>query len=237
MMRRMVWSWVACMGLVACEDAQVAAVQRDAAHAADTGGKADDVVQQGDAAGADGARVDPDAALADAALADAALADAALADATSGPDAALPDAALPDASPPDGRLCGAAWLEAVTPLMAGLYFLSESDYPLDPVLVEANLGDAVGPEDALALFQGPAGAVVETRAAEGLRDRLTLDFDPADPASIALADSYARLFAFLDPQLDAELVVRVSEIEVHVYYLGRTACGELAGFHTVSVET
>jgi hypothetical protein len=48
---------------------------------------------------------------------------------------------------------------------------------------------------------------------------------------------YQRLMAFLDPQLDGEVYLRVGEVEVHVYYLGRTACGELAGFHSISIET
>jgi hypothetical protein len=199
----------------------------------DAGGKADEVGQAPDAnlVVADSSVVvaDTSVAVPDARVVNPS--DAAL------PDAGAVDGAAADAAASPERLCGAAWLEAAAPLMADLYFLSESDYPLDPVLVADNLGAAVTPADALALFVGPADPLVETREAAAFRDRLTLDFDPADPGSVALAAQFTALFAFLEPQLDAALVVRVSEIEVHVYYLGRTACGELAGFHTVSIES
>jgi len=225
---------VACICLSACTEAEPGRAQTDAAVAlTDAGGKADEVEQLADARVSDpDVRVsDPDARVSDP---DARVSD---------PDARVsdPDARVSepetDAAPASERLCGDAWLEAARPLMADLYFLSESDYPLDPVLLADNLGAAVTPNDALGLFVGPAEPLVETREAAGFRDRLTLDFDPADPGSVALAAQFGALFAFLDPQLDAELVVRVSEVEVHVYYLGRTACGELAGFHTVSIET
>ena len=230
------WGWgvAGCVAWAGCADPDASRVRADAGlFSVDAGGKADEVGQAPDAnlVVADSSVVvaDTSVAVADSSVVNPS--DAAL------PDAGAVDGAAADASASPERLCGAAWLEAAAPLMADLYFLSESDYPLDPVLVADNLGAAVTPADALALFVGPADPLVETREAAAFRDRLTLGFDPADPGSVALAAQFTALFAFLEPQLDAALVVRVSEIEVHVYYLGRTACGELAGFHTVSIET
>jgi|GEM_PF-2601631 len=237
------WSW-GVAGYVAwtgCADPDASRVRADAGvTSVDAGGKADEVAQAPDA---QGVATDANLVVADSSVvvADSSVAvpDASVVNPSDAvlPDAGAVDGAAADASASPERLCGAAWLEAAAPLMADLYFLSESDYPLDPVLVTDNLGAAVTPADALALFVGPADPLVETREAAAFRDRLTLDFDPADPGSVALAAQFTALFAFLEPQLDAALVVRVSEIEVHVYYLGRTACGELAGFHTVSIET
>ena len=205
------------------------------------GGAAPDAQRRDDAAMRD-------ATLADATLLDATLLDATPADATqrdaapdAAPDAALdaaPDAApTPDAGPAPERLCGQPFLTALAPRVEGLFLLSESDYPLDPILVPADGRQAVDITDALALYEGDPGAPTETRPAEDLRRRLVRLDDPEDPIAVDNFVRFGALFDFLDVQLDAEIYLRVGEVEVHVYYLGRTPCGELAGFHSISIET
>ena len=166
------------------------------------------------------------------------------------PDAApdpLPDAApdpLPDAAPdpdvgppPVGRLCGQDFLDELAPLIVDLLLISESDYPLDPILLPADGRLDVDIADAVALYPGGPGAPTETRPAANLRERLVRLDDPEDPIAIENFERFGTLFDFLEGQLDGEVYLRVGEVEVHLYYLGRTACGELAGFHSVSIET
>ena len=41
----------------------------------------------------------------------------------------------------------------------------------------------------------------------------------------------------LEERMTELTVIRVGTIQVHVYVIGRTGCGEIAGLTTVSIET
>ena len=154
------------------------------------------------------------------------------------PDAALPDAAqpAPDAAPPVGA-CGDAYLAGLAPLVVDLLYPSESDYPLDPILGIDPTPDDVSPDDARRLQGVDGDTLVEVADFAQLEAHLAVPYDPSDPYIVDRAQKFAAVFAYLRANLHDLTVLRVGEIEIHVYVLGHTACGELAGFHSVSIET
>lgn len=127
-----------------------------------------------------------------------------------------------------GPLCGGALKAALGGAVTGLYYPSESDYPLEPFVV-ASLDD-------LGL-----GAAVEQRDFDALFRRLTLEGEQ-DPElygeeGVAAAQQFEAVRDLLKASLTDLRVLRTGEIEITVIIIGRTACGALAGYRTISIET
>jgi hypothetical protein len=244
------WILLAAMAaLPACDDdGDGGASPADAAPAADGATTTDAAPVTPDAATPDAAPVTPDAATPDAATPDAATPDASVADAArpdaATPDAALPDAAVPDAAVPDAAvadaappdagmfdpLCGDELRQLLEVAADGLFFPSESDYPFIVVLA-ADDGAGPIPAEVARGFDPVAAGEGEVRDFGALFDRLGAFDDPQ------IAARYDNLRRALEANLTDLAVYRFNEIEVRVLILGRTACGEIAGVTTVSIET
>ena len=128
-----------------------------------------------------------------------------------------------------------AALAQVQKLTEGLYFVSESDAPLEAVSYATPAGDLT---DA-ALLQAvgePATETVETvELTQFLRNHTADDGVLGD---VALANRFKALQMHLKQELDGVKVYRVGTgPQVRAYALGRTAAGRLAGFKTVLTET
>ncbi len=113
----------------------------------------------------------------------------------------------------------------------GLWYMSESDYPLEPV----RLGGTDGPShDRLRELAGAgADARVETTSLEGFfRDEAAVRAGerPA-PAS------FRGLLRALTENLSDVKVYRVGDVDIAVYVLGRSAGGGWLGVSTRVVET
>jgi hypothetical protein len=175
-------------------------------------------------AGCGDAQTSVDAALPDAVVTiDAAPADAAPADAA--PADAAPADAGADATPG----CAADLTADLAPVIDGLLYLSESDYPFEMVSVADAGNGAITAAHLRDLLGYAAGTVMETR---------TLDeFFTAYLLGGADGDRYTEMRAILEAHLTDLTVIRLDTIQVHVYVVGRTACGEIAGVTTISVET
>jgi ribosomal protein L18 len=84
----------------------------------------------------------------------------------------------------------------------------------------------------------PAGAALETSTFEDLfawRGRLedpSMDDDEREDVR-----RHRHLRRVLEGNLTDRLVVRIGVIQIHVFLVGQTACGELAGVSTISIET
>ena len=137
------------------------------------------------------------------------------------------------------RVSAASASAAVPPelqkLVAGLHFLSESDAPLEAVAYAAPGGEL--PTAALLPLLGePADAKVETVELTQFLRNHTADDGVLD--DVTLANRYKALQMFMKQDLDGTLVYRVGGgAQIHVYALGRTLEGTLAGFKTVLTET
>jgi histidine triad (HIT) family protein len=119
--------------------------------------------------------------------------------------------------------------------LEGLFFVSESEAPLEAVAYAAPGGELSN----AALLQAvgePAGTKVETvELTQFLRNHTADDGVLGD---VALANRYKALQMYLKQELDGTQVYRIgTEPQIHAYALGRTADGTLAGFKTVLTET
>jgi len=119
----------------------------------------------------------------------------------------------------------------------GLLYTSESDEPFDWFFLPGGAaGWPYGPEE----FARRAGL-----AADGPEER-TLDrflaphiekSDPADAATQALRPRFAALRQALRESVSEVRVFRLGQTQIHCYAVGDDGRGNLAGLHTIAVET
>jgi hypothetical protein len=127
-------------------------------------------------------------------------------------------------------------LSELTRSAEGLFYMSESDYPLEPVRLEG--ADEPGPERLRALAGAGADSRVETRSLEEF-------FRPAAAARMPVggtndaprAASFQGVVRTLEENLEDIRVYRIGEINIPVYILGRSASGNWLGLSTRIVET
>ncbi len=132
-------------------------------------------------------------------------------------------------------LCGADITGALTTEVAGMTFMSESDYPLEVI----SFGQVGSPTiDNLRTLTGTAaGTLIEQRDFNDTFNRLTTVYDPNDPYLVEYAQRYLDLRGVLEDNLSELTVIRIGEIQIGVYVLGVTDCGELIAIKTTSIET
>ena len=128
-----------------------------------------------------------------------------------------------------------ATLAQLQKLSAGLYFVSESDAPLEAVSYSAPAGALPNAALLQLLGEKPAEKVETVELTQFLRNHTADDGVLGD---VALANKFKALQMYLKQELDGVQVYRVGqEPQVRAYALGRTAAGQLAGFKTVLTET
>jgi hypothetical protein len=110
----------------------------------------------------------------------------------------------------------------------GLWLLSESDYPLDPVSWPGQGAAAASPEAMLQLLGLAPGTVINVETFDRMIERLGYSNDET---------RVAELRALMEANLTGLVFYEVGEIQVHAYVVGVTACGGLAGFTSISIET
>lgn len=135
-----------------------------------------------------------------------------------------------------GGLCGAYLGDALALAAQGALFLSESDFPYEPVGFAGE--GAPTAAKVLAVSGLAADSTVETRTFDELfafRAReVEPDMDPFERDQLLRTRHLRRV---LEGNLTDTLVVRIGEIQIQVFIVGRTACGDLAGVVTTSIET
>lgn len=132
-------------------------------------------------------------------------------------------------------LCGADITSALTTEVAGMLFTSESDYPLEVI----SFGQVGSPTiDNLRTLTGTAaGTLIEQRDYNDTFNRLTEIYDENDDYAAQYAQDYLDLRAVMEDNLSELTVIRIGEIQIGVYFLGVTDCGELIAVKTTSIET
>ncbi|MGY2133933.1 nuclease A inhibitor family protein [Hymenobacter sp. HD11105] len=138
-------------------------------------------------------------------------------------------------TPPNADAATDSGLEQLRTMTKGLYFMSESDAPLEPVsyaATDAKLTNAA----LLKLLGQPADTPVET-----VELTLFLRNHTADNGvlgNVELANRFKALQMFMKQELQEAKVYRVGKgPQVQAYALGQTEDGKLAGFKTVLTET
>ncbi|MGI5865078.1 MAG: nuclease A inhibitor family protein [Myxococcales bacterium] len=118
-----------------------------------------------------------------------------------------------------------------------LWFISESDHPFDFFLAEGAGTAKPTMEQFLKTLGQEPGTPVELRDFAEFFADLSTPEDWWGDTEHEDAAKYSQLRAALETNLTDLQVIRVGEIEIGVYVVGRNAHGDLVGVSTVSVET
>lgn len=120
----------------------------------------------------------------------------------------------------------------------GLVYTSESDRPFEFFFLPGAAAAGVPDREAFAAALGAApGTRVEERSVEDFLMRHIETSDPYDTEAQRIRPRYERLRDTLETALSEPRVYRLGTVEVHCYAVGADGRGNLAGLHTVAVET
>ena len=136
-----------------------------------------------------------------------------------------------------GTLCGEALKTQLASASNGLLWTSESDYPFT---VFEREGEGTAPVTAarLLLWLGrPASTQVEIRTLADMFDWPAREDADASPEERATSARYRALRTLLTDSLRDVTVIKLGTIQVEVFFLGTTRCGDVAGLQTLSIET
>lgn len=117
---------------------------------------------------------------------------------------------------------------------AGLVYTSEGDAPFEWVELP---GDDTSPDGFRTLVSAAPGARVEEVPLERFFAGHIEESDPGDPASQALVERYRALRDTLREVFPDVRVLRVGEVEIRCYIVGRAPGGGLAGLATTAWES
>jgi Nuclease A inhibitor-like protein len=137
-------------------------------------------------------------------------------------------------TPAQPLLCGAPLDASLLAASQGLRYLSESDYPFE---IWHRLGAGGAPLTApqlLKLLGKPANTPVTVRSLDEELSWIDVVPDMVDEATSA---RFHALRDLLHAQMPDVQVFRVGTIEVHLYFVGRTSCGDLGGLTSIAIET
>jgi hypothetical protein len=132
--------------------------------------------------------------------------------------------------------CQATFEDAVSPHLADVLFLSESDRPLTTVAWPGAGTSAPTASSVLALVGAPAGSTASLRDPNNFYNNLEPSSSTADPTAAATIQS-AFTAQLTDVVYVAVFPGGPSAVQVQVYLVGRTSCGDLVGLTSISIET
>lgn len=117
----------------------------------------------------------------------------------------------------------------------GLTFMSESDYPLEVVELDAHKD--ITDEWLRALARCDSSAPIQETTVEEFFSVASGEQEWKGAAEIALAKRYQKLIRLLKKNLTDVKVHRVGETNIAVYVLGKSREGSVMGISTRVVET
>lgn len=120
----------------------------------------------------------------------------------------------------------------------GLLYSSESDRPFEPVVLPDPLPSSPLDEAYLRrVLQLPPSVRCEVRSIDDVLARHTHRTDPYDVETQRIRPRYEALQAVLEGALRESVAVRVGQVEVRLWLIGRVPTGGIAGVVTVAIET
>jgi len=131
-------------------------------------------------------------------------------------------------------------METLQAAIAGLQWMSESDYPFTVCHWQQqnnSKAEAFTSAKLLQFTEHPEGTPVETMAPEAFFAVNTQVQDWQSQEERAIAARYQTLLETLKHYLSDLTVYRVGEVEIDVYIIGKTQAGTFAGLATKVVET
>jgi hypothetical protein len=128
--------------------------------------------------------------------------------------------------------------ERLAQAVEGLLYSSEGDRPLEPFELRAGAaGWPYGVDEFARRIGAAPDAPRQERSLYQLFGNHIENTDPYDTETQALRPRFEALRALLAAELREVRVFRIGRIEVDCYAVGDDGAGNLAGLHTVAVET
>jgi hypothetical protein len=129
------------------------------------------------------------------------------------------------------------FMQKLQELSDGLFFMSESDYPLEPIQFELKTTASLTSAEILQLVGQPPEAKVEVVELPYFFRNMTADTPEADEFAKDIAQRFRELQTYLQQNLQDLKVYRIGHREIQVFILGKLGETHLVGLKTVSVET
>jgi hypothetical protein len=125
-------------------------------------------------------------------------------------------------------------MERIKAAAAGLVFISESDHPFAPVLLDVTSGNIASQLRQLSNKGGDA--IVEEQTVDYFFRNHVKAADPGDD-QLQTARKFMQLVKVLKEELADVKAYRVGTVQVDAYILGKLSDGRYAGLHTILIET
>jgi Nuclease A inhibitor-like protein len=119
----------------------------------------------------------------------------------------------------------------------GLTFMSESDYPLKPFVIEGDRKQALTAKDILKAMKHSPKAKVQMISVDDFFCTATESQDWHGPEERKTVKRFQNLVKVLKESLRDIQVFKVGKIESDVYVVGKTESGDFAGVSTKVIET
>jgi hypothetical protein len=119
----------------------------------------------------------------------------------------------------------------------GLVYSSEGDYPFEVFFLPGVPVDGLDAREFARLMGAGEEEPVRERGLDDFMARHTERSDPWDAQAQAIRPRYERLTELLRERLQGVRVFRYGRMHVQCYAVGGDGRGNLAGLHTVAVET
>lgn len=130
-----------------------------------------------------------------------------------------------------------AILQRLKELTEGLYYMSESDYPLEVVHHDKPESNALSDTEVKQMAGQSSDANVETVNLAYFLRNMTKAQPEADDAAKQIAERYQMLQAYMEQHLRNVIVYRVGRREVVAVAIGILPEGGYGGFKTTLIET
>lgn len=128
-------------------------------------------------------------------------------------------------------------LEKIGQAAEGLFFMSESDFPLETVAFKPEKPDAPVTENLLQYLEQPVATNVEQQELSYFLRNQTRDLPEFGEEEKARAQKFRDLEALLKQEIPDVAVFRVGQRQVDAFIIGKLADGTLGGLKTKLIET
>lgn len=125
----------------------------------------------------------------------------------------------------------------INPLLAGLFYPSESDEPIEPVTCYLNQAEPLTDTQLKDWLMLPPSTYVAEKPENEFWEPVITEQDWHTDEDRAITARFQQLKKTLEDELTGRQVFYVGETEIDVYLLGRRADGERVGIKTMIVQT